>query len=254
MTDAARRSKVVAVYNAKGGVGKTATAVNLGFVAASARVPTLVWDLDPQGAATFTFRVRHRLKGGVKVLTSKRDRIGERIRGTDFDYLDLLPSDFDLRHVDLAFAASAAPTARLDKVVAELDPEGYELILIDCPPSSSLLSENIFAAADLLVIPVIPTTLAVRTLDQIMAFLSEADRPPPPSRVLFSMVDRRKKLHLATVARLQAERADVLRTVVPAATEVEQMGLRRAPVGVYAPNSPAAAAYRALWAELAPVL
>lgn len=254
MTAGGGKTTVVAVYNAKGGVGKTSTAVNLAHVAACQRKPTLVWDLDPQGAATYLFRVRHRLKGGVKVLTTKRDRVGERIRGTDVDYLDLLPSDFDLRHTDVVLAAASGPTTRLSRVVSQLDGEGYELIVIDCPPSSSLISENIFAAADLLVIPVIPTTLAVRTLDQVMAFLAEADGPPPPVKVLLSMVDRRKKLHGEIVARLQAERADVLRTVIPAATEVEQMGPRRAPVGVFAPASSAAAAYRALWAELAPLL
>jgi chromosome partitioning protein len=242
--------KVVAVYNAKGGVGKTATTVNLGYVAARRRVRTLVWDLDPQGAATFTFRVRHRLKGGVKVLTNRRDRISNRIRGTDFEHLDLLPSDLDLRNVDLAFDATKDRTNRLAKVVDALGGEGYDLVLVDCPPSASLISENVFVAADALLVPVIPTTLSVRTLGQLMAFLAKAPGPTPPLHVMFSMVDGRKNLHAQVPRELRAEGAQVLTTFIPAATEVEQMGVHRAPVGAFAPHSAVAAAYERLWDEL----
>jgi cellulose biosynthesis protein BcsQ len=242
--------KVVAVYNAKGGVGKTATAVNLGYVASRRRLRTLVWDLDAQGAATFTFRVRHRLKGGVKVLTTRRDRVTDRIRGTDFEHLDLLPSDLELRNVDLAFDASKNRTNRLAKVVEELAAEDYDLVLVDCPPSASLISENIFVAADALLVPVIPTTLSVRTLGQLMEFLARSGGRTPPLHVMFSMVDGRKNLHAQIPRQLRAEGAQVLATSIPAATEVEQMGVHRAPVGAFAPHSAVAQAYERLWDEV----
>ena len=117
---------VVAVFNSKGGVGKTATAVNLGYLAARHGHRTLVWDLDPQGAATFQLRVRHRLKGGAQALTTRRDRIGARIRGSDHELLDVLPSDRELRNVELAFAAARHRTDRLRRVVTELEREPYE--------------------------------------------------------------------------------------------------------------------------------
>lgn len=136
------------------------------------------------------------------------------------------------------------------KVAEELAADGYDLVVIDCPPSSSLVSENVFAVADALLVPVVPTTLAVRTLDQLTAFLRDAERPAPPTWVFFSMVDGRKNLHGDLVARLQRERADVLPVVVPAATEIELMGVHRAPVAVFAPSSPAARAYGELWQAL----
>lgn len=241
---------VIAVYNSKGGVGKTAAAVNLGHVAATRGFRTLVWDLDPQGAATFYFRIRHRLKGGTRALTTRRSRIGDRIRGTDFEGLDLLPSDLELRNLDLAFDAAKGRTTRLTKVLDELRPEGYEVVLLDCPPSSSLISENIIAAADVLLVPVVPTTLSVRTMEQLMAFLDDLDRATPPTAVFFSMVDRRKNLHAQVIAELRARRQDVMDTVIPTATEVELMGVRRAPVGDFAPTTAAARAYEQLWGEL----
>ncbi len=240
---------VIAVYNSKGGVGKTATTVNLGWVAGRHGHRTLVWDLDPQGAATYYFRVKHRLKGGPRALTSQRNRIGDRIRSTDFEFVDVLPSDVELRNVDLAFDASRHRTGRLRRVVEELQRERYELLLIDCPPSSSLLAENIFAAADVLLVPVVPTTLSVRTLHQLDDTLSSLSAPPKVL-VFFSMVDGRKKLHADLMASLRADRHDVADTVIPAATDVELMGTSRAPVGLTAAGSVAALAYERLWEEL----
>ena len=241
---------VIAVYNSKGGVGKTAATVNLGYLAARHGYRTLVWDLDPQGAATFYFRVKHRLKGGPKALTSQRNRIGDRIRGTDHELLDVLPSDLELRNVDLAFDAAKHRTGRLRRVVDELRREGYDLVFVDCPPSSSLLAENIFAAADVLAVPVVPTTLSVRTLHQLDDAVAGLDPPRPRVLVFFSMVDGRKNLHAELMASLRAERGDVADAFIPSATEVELMGMTRAPVAMTAPGSVAALAYEQLWGEL----
>ena len=94
--------KVLATYNIKGGVGKTATAVNLAYEAASRGNRVLVWDLDPQGAATFYFRVQPKVKGGGKALVSGRRELDEVIKATDYDNLDLVPADFSIRNLDLA--------------------------------------------------------------------------------------------------------------------------------------------------------
>jgi len=241
---------VIAVYNSKGGVGKTATTVNLGHLAARHGYRTLVWDLDPQGAATYYFRIKHRLKGGSRALTTQRNRIGDRIRGTDFELLDVLPSDRELRNVEFAFDAAKHRTGRVRRVIEELRRENYELIFIDCPPSSSLLAENIFAAADLLLVPVVPTTLSVRTLEQLDDTLRELKGPVPKVLVFFSMVDGRKNLHADLIAALRAERTDVAAAVIPSATEVELMGTTRRPVTDSAPHSVAAMAYAQLWDEL----
>jgi cellulose biosynthesis protein BcsQ len=140
-------STVLATYNVKGGVGKTSAAVNLARLAAGGGAPTLLWDLDPQGASTYLFRVRPKVKGGGKALVRGRTDVDTLIKGTDHDGLDLLPADFSYRHMDLALDGAKRPTARLARVLAPLADE-YEYTFLDCPPSVSLVSESVFSMVD----------------------------------------------------------------------------------------------------------
>lgn len=84
--------KIIASYNIKGGVGKTATAVNLAYLAAAQGLRTLVWDLDPQGAASFYFRIKPRVKKGARGLIEKKRALDEVIKSTDYARLDLIPA------------------------------------------------------------------------------------------------------------------------------------------------------------------
>jgi cellulose biosynthesis protein BcsQ len=93
--------KIFATYNIKGGVGKTTAAVNLAYLSAADGCRTLLWDLDPQGAASFLFRIKPRVKGGGKALIRGTKALDDAIKGTDFDHLDLLPADFTYRNMDL---------------------------------------------------------------------------------------------------------------------------------------------------------
>ncbi|MGA1135650.1 MAG: ParA family protein, partial [bacterium] len=105
--------QILASYNIKGGVGKTATSVNLAFQGAHEGARTLIWDLDPQGAATFYFRVRPKIKGGSRALLKGRHDLGDLIKATDHDNLDLLPSDFSYRTMDLLLDDTKKPNERL---------------------------------------------------------------------------------------------------------------------------------------------
>ena len=251
--------RIYATYNIKGGVGKTTTAVNLGYLAAEAGLRTVLWDLDPQGAASFMFRVKPRVKGGGRALISGKRQLDDAIKGTDFDNLDLIPADFTYRNMDLLLDVGDAklgdnvpggkPARKLSKLLAPLAAE-YDAVFLDCPPSVSLVSENVLHAADVIVVPLIPTTLSVRTLEQLADFIDEFKGHRPDLLAFFSMVDRRKKLHREITEKLSAERYDVARTVIPALSVIETMSVERAPVTVFAPNSAAAKAYRGLWAEL----
>jgi cellulose biosynthesis protein BcsQ len=244
--------KVAATYSIKGGVGKTSTAVNLAFEAARAGVRVLVWDLDPQGAATYVLRVRPKVRGGSRRLVSAEGDLAPHIRGSDLSPVHVVPADFSLRHLDLHLEGTERPTERL---AALLDPvrDHYDLALLDCPPSISLASESVFGAADALLVPVVPATLASRTLSQLVDFLDDQVEAPEILPLL-SMVDRRRKHHRELVEELGREWPELLGTVVPSAAVIERMGLERAPVGVYAPSTPATRAYRSLWAEIAAVL
>lgn len=240
---------VVATYNIKGGVGKTSAAVNLAALAAQDGLRTLLWDLDPQGAASFLFRVRPKVRGGGRKLVRGRSDVADVLRGTDIEGLDLLPADFSYRHMDLALDASGKPIRRLRKVLSPLA-EHYDLAVLDCPPSISLVSESVFDAADALLVPLIPSTLTLRTFEQLADFVDAEVERRPEIVAFFSMVDRRKRLHREVVETLPDGRRDVARTAIPAATEVELMGVERSPVVVHAPRSRGARAYAELWAEL----
>jgi cellulose biosynthesis protein BcsQ len=240
--------KVLAVYNLKGGVGKTATAVNLSYLSAAQGARTLLWDLDPQGAATWCFRVKPRVKGGARGIIRRRHRLAGAIRGTDYDDLDLVPADFSYRNMDLVLDAAKHRQGRLRRIVARLRGD-YDLVVLDCAPGASLVSDNVFRASDALLLPVIPTPLSLRAYAQLVDHL---DRMRQRLRVMpfFSMVDRRKVLHRNTVVRWALEHPETLRTDIPYASQVEQMSIERAPVPCTAPRSAAARAYRALWAEV----
>jgi cellulose biosynthesis protein BcsQ len=239
--------KVLASYNIKGGVGKTATAVNLAHLAAADGARVLVWDLDPQGAASFYFRVKPKVKGGGRGLVRGKRELDDAAKATDYDRLDLVPADFSYRNMDLELDATKKPTRRLAQLIRPLKRD-YDYVFLDCPPSISLVSESVFEAADALVVPLIPTPLSVRTFVQLENFLSDSDwRRPPRVIGFFSMVDGRKALHRELIDEVTASHPEIVAPTIPAAIDVERMGVHRAPVTASAPKSRAAKAYRELW-------
>lgn len=240
--------KTVALYSIKGGVGKTASAVNLAFLAARCGYRTLLWDLDPQAASSYYFRIQPKVKGGSKDLIAGKRPLDGLIKGTDFDNLDLLPADFSFRNMDLVLDTKKKPTRQLKKLLEPLVAD-YDVIFLDCPPNISLLSEAVFEAADVLLSPIIPTTLSVRTLNQLQQFLidKQINLTLLP---FFSMVDKRKKMHCDIMAHLSETYPDTLNTAIPYASDVERMGIEKNPLGVYSHNSPSIKAYNALWQEI----
>ena len=156
--------RVVAVAGAKGGVGKTAAAVNLAMLSAEVGFRTLLWDLDPQGAATHCYRARARVKGGAtRLLGGKRD-LEAYVRHTDYDRLDLLPADPSFRVVDTILATRRWPDRVLRKLLRPLD-GSYDVVILDCAPGLGVVTESVVAASDLVLAPIIPAPLAVRSLD-----------------------------------------------------------------------------------------
>lgn len=241
--------RVLATYNIKGGVGKTATAVNLAYLSSLQGTRTLVWDLDPQGAASFCFRVKAKVKGGGRNLIQGKTDLDARIKATDFPGLDILPADFSYRHLDLELDATRKPVKQIGKILSPLAKE-YELLIIDCAPSISLVSESVFRAADVLLVPTIPTPLSLRTLLQLLRSLEAVKAKTLGVFPFFCMVDRRKTLHRRTATLADEIPIPFLRSQIPYSSLVEQMGLRRAPLHVFARSSPPARAYQELWREI----
>ncbi len=240
--------KIIACYNIKGGIGKTATTVNLAYLASQEGAKTLVWDLDPQGAASFYFRIKPKVKKGGKGLLTGKKELDDVIKGTDFENLDLVPADFSYRNLDLELDDFKNSDKQFRKILKPLRQE-YDYVFLDCPPSVSLVSENILVAADIIMVPTIPTTLSLRTLDQIIEFCKKIGIAHSKILMFFSMVDIRKKLHKQIIEN-PAKSVSALKTSIPYASDVEKMGVHRQPAPVFASQSRSVKAYQALWDEM----
>ena len=241
--------KIIAVTNIKGGVGKTTTAVNLAFLSAAAGRSTVLWDLDPQGAATYTLRCEANERVSAKKLVAGKRELPELVVRSEYDRLDVLPSDFSYRNFDVYLTERKRPGERLLRMSRALR-EQYSMLLLDCPPGISLLSENVLHAADAVVVPLLPTPLSVRMLAQLRDFIATRGWTDLVLLPFFSMVDRRKSLHHEVIASTREQFPSLLLTEVPYASDIERMTVRRAPIAAYAPRSPAGQVYAALWDEI----
>ena len=159
-----------------------------------------------------------------------------------------MPSDLALRQIDTKLDAGKHSRTRLKRLFADLEDE-YDLVVVDAPPAITLLAENLFRASDLLLMPVIPTVLAHQALLKVIEFMDGEGLDTSHVRAFFSMADRRKKLHREFMQTLGADTERFLPAAIPYASAVENMGLERRPLTSYDRSSPAAKAYRELWAQ-----
>ena len=244
---------VLSVYNIKGGVGKTATAVNLSYLAANEDKSTLLCDLDPQSSATYYFRIKPKMKTGLKPLVKGKKSLEKNIKGTDYNCLDLLPADFSLRNMDIMLDNVKGSKQRL-KSVLKMFKDEYEYIFLDCPPNITLVSENIFIASDLILVPVIPTTLSYRTFEKLLDFFKKNKMSTKKIVPFFSMVEIRKNMHKDCIDALKKQYPAFLNNAIPYSSVVEKMGIHREPVERFSPRSVPAQQYRELWIEIKKIL
>ena len=241
--------KIVAVTNIKGGVGKTTTAVNLAYLCAAEGRATLLWDLDAQGGATYTLGGEAQPEASAKKLLSGKREPVELVLATGYPRLDLLPADFSYRNFPVHLAGHREPTERLLRMSRTLR-EVYDVLLLDCPAGISLLSENVLRAADVAIVPLVPTPLSLRMLAQLTEFVIREGWSDLRLLPFFSMVDRRRALHRELIFEARARFPSMLATEVPYWSEIERMSVQRAPLPACAPNGNAALIYRSLWNEV----
>lgn len=240
---------MLAVTGLKGGVGKTSTAVNLAALSAEAGHRTMLWDLDSQAAATHCLHLKPKLKGGVTRLLSGQRGLLQVSRPTEIDRLLVVPADTTLRDTDRVLLDARRPSRMVRKLLAGLKQE-IDVVVLDCPPGIGTLTEVVADNADLLLVPVVPTPLAVRAYEQYVAVLTEYGTPKVVFAPYLSMIDRRKPLQRRLEQELRSDKR-FLAAAIPESSAVERMGERREPTVLASPRSTASAEYRRLWVEAA---
>lgn len=243
--------ETIAFFNLKGGVGKTTSAVNIAWHAANEGIPTLLWDLDPQGAASWLLNSKAKSKTAPKKILNGKTPIGELVKSTDYPNLDIIPADFSLRHLD-QLLGQQTEQGKQNQIAKLVEPfgENYALVVLDCPPSFSVLTEQIFETADSLYLPIIPTHLSLRTFEQTRDFFKEHKLKAKRLHAFFTMVDRRRSLHRIMLAHPPKMLKNGLETAIPYAAVVERMGDHRAPLPAFDKHSPVSRAYKQLWQDI----
>ncbi|WP_375272110.1 ParA family protein [Sphingomonas sp.] len=227
----------VAIYSLKGGVGKSTLAVNLAWCAATlSSRRTLLWDLDPQAASSWMLGE----DGGgdlAYAVFARRVPPARLIRVTPVERLDLLPADASLRDLDHLFR-TLAKKRRLQRLLGELG--DHDRVLLDCPPGLTETADQVARAADLIVVPVVPSALSERAWGEVDRHLGGRTRTLP----VHVMVDRRRALHADALARHPDW------PVIPMASVVERAATDRRCLGQVAPRSTAALAFADLWTAI----
>lgn len=238
----------IALYNLKGGVGKTASCVNFSYLAAQDGYPSLLWDIDPQGSASFYYQSKSKHKGGIKKLIEKDADLEAAIMATDYENLDIIPADLSAKSFDLMLEEMKTSKKRLKSLLQPLQKQ-YDFAFMDCPPGFSALSENVFHAADIVLMPIIPTTLSIRTYNMVKDYFKEKNIDLSKMMCFFTMADLRKNLHNETMETLFKDRK-FFENYIPYLSDVEKMGIHKAPLETFARSGYAAQCYRDLWTEI----
>ena len=248
--------RVIAVANQKGGVGKTTTAINLAAALALDGLSSLLVDLDPQGSATTGVGVH---PGGpedtiYEVLLGGRPA-AEVINRTSVDALDVLPATRDLVGAEIELVGVPGREHRLYEALATVRGQ-YDFVIIDCPPSLSLLTVNALRAADAVLVPLQCEYYALEGLTALLDTVGRVRETLNPTLALeglvLTMFDGRNSLARQVQDEVRTHFGDqVFRTVIPRNVRVSESPSHGVPVLVYDPGSRGASAYRGLARELA---
>ena len=239
---------VIALAGIKGGVGKTATAVNLAVLAVRGDAPVLLWDLDPQGAAGFCLAEEATLKRKPARLLSGRGGLRAEAVATPYPGLDLVPSRLGMRHLERLLGPADRKRGGLRSALRGVR-RTYRWVVLDCSSGAGRVMEHVLRVADLVLAPVVPSPLAIRGYEELLVLAAKTGARRERIVPFFSMVEHRKRLHRQAMAELRQRDAGFLNTVIPYRADIERMGETRKPIVAHRLSSPGTSAYQALWRE-----
>ncbi|MHB8920671.1 MAG: ParA family protein [Halothiobacillus sp.] len=238
-------AQIIALYSVKGGVGKTASVVNLAALSALQGRKVLLWDLDPQGAASWYLQAEPESAPKIQHLL-KAKSVAAGLRPTKHRNLTVLPSDQRYHDMEHRLAEKKDAGFRIAKVLDGLT-EDFDEIWIDTPPGITLLGDNVLRAANLVLVPIVPTHLSERTWFQLKTHLAAEKITPGKLAGFLAMVDRRRALHRDFRQTHLRDMPELMDIEIPYAAIVEHMGDSQAPIVFSHAKHPAAQAYFQLW-------
>lgn len=238
----------IALYNLKGGVGKTAATINLAYLSAKQGYKTLIWDLDPQGSSSFYLGAIATVKNEAKkILTGEMD-LATAIQPSAYENLDIIPADLSARHADILLNEMKQSKKKISSILSTIKNE-YDIVFLDCPPGISVLHDAVFAGVDWILMPNIPTTLSIRSFESVLNYFNENELDSSKLKCFFSMVDHRKNLHHEVINEFYKDKL-FFKSYIPYLSDVEKMGVHESPLETFAASSYAAQCYKDLWKEI----
>lgn len=248
--------KKIAVYNIKGGVGKTTTSVNLACLLARQGLSVLLWDLDAQGGSSYFFQLQHKNAGQLQRLFDKRSNIYDLIQSTGSYQIDVIAndsefSDLNMQQVSRMTALSYTNFEIIDLALHELK-DDFDVCIVDCPPGKSLLHENVFRAMDLMVVPNIPAPLSIYCNEMLLELLSKISNLRMSVLSFYNMVQVNKKMHHQYVfgSKELSEGIRQLNNYIPFYSEIEQITATRQSIFHQLKAAKSNAYYQFLWQEI----
>ncbi len=247
--------RIIAIANQKGGVGKTTTAINLSACLAEAGQKVLVIDIDPQGNTTSGLGVnKEEVEETIYQVLIQETDIEDSIIENIYDNLDIIPSNVNLAGAEIDLIDVEEREYILKNAIARVR-DNYDFVILDCPPSLSMLTVNSMTAADTVLVPIQCEYYALEGLTQLIHTINLVKKKLNPllelEGVVFTMYDSRTNLSLQVVENVKDNlKQNIYKTIIPRNIRLAEAPSHGLPINIYDSKSSGAESYRLLAEEV----